>query len=359
MTITCAKLIIMAWLKKYSLNWPAPIYVLLGAAFPVLYLYAHNVADTKFGDATLPLGLCLAGAVVLWAVLTLIMRNARKAGLSVVLFLFFFFTYGRLYEALENSGMFVPKHAHLLPVMLFVWGYCVYFISRAQRDFRTTTTVLNVVAVALITINLFNIGSYQIELAKLDTGAPGESPAQAATASNLAEVDTLPDIYFICSDEYAHPDTMLEYYDYDNSEFFNSLEGKGFFIASQSETRSSQTPQCLAQVLNMEYLTPGMVYDASRRGCWVRVTASEGEYPDDPPWSDAEVGGWGMRTFCMNRHNGHVNGLFLDWSVRRIGLKELWTLKWNRDFDTANEWTKAGGVQPEDWPPWMRRFRDY
>ena len=63
--------------------------------------------------------------------------------------------------------------------------------------------------------------------------------------------------------------------------------------------------------------------------------------------------------FCINRHNGHVNGLFLDWSVRRIGLKELWTLKWNMQFDTANKWTKAGGVQPENWPEWMRNFKDY
>jgi prepilin-type N-terminal cleavage/methylation domain-containing protein/prepilin-type processing-associated H-X9-DG protein len=62
---------------------------------------------------------------------------------------------------------------------------------------------------------------------------------------------------------------------------------------------------------------------------------------------------------CMNRHNGHVNGLFLDWSVRKIGLKELWTLKWSRDFDTANAWTRAGGMQPEDWPQWMRHFKDY
>jgi prepilin-type processing-associated H-X9-DG protein len=64
-------------------------------------------------------------------------------------------------------------------------------------------------------------------------------------------------------------------------------------------------------------------------------------------------------TFIINRHNGYINGLFLDWSVRRIGLKELWTLKWNMQFDTANRWTRAGGVQPEDWPEWMRNFKDY
>jgi prepilin-type N-terminal cleavage/methylation domain-containing protein/prepilin-type processing-associated H-X9-DG protein len=62
---------------------------------------------------------------------------------------------------------------------------------------------------------------------------------------------------------------------------------------------------------------------------------------------------------CMNRHYGGLNYLFLDWSVRRVGLKELWTLKWHTLFDTAGPWTKAGGVQPEDWPVWMRHFKDY
>jgi prepilin-type N-terminal cleavage/methylation domain-containing protein len=61
----------------------------------------------------------------------------------------------------------------------------------------------------------------------------------------------------------------------------------------------------------------------------------------------------------INRHDGNLNGLFIDWAVRRIGLKELWTLKWDKQFDTAGRWTIAGGVKPEDWPQWMRGFKDY
>jgi prepilin-type N-terminal cleavage/methylation domain-containing protein/prepilin-type processing-associated H-X9-DG protein len=64
-------------------------------------------------------------------------------------------------------------------------------------------------------------------------------------------------------------------------------------------------------------------------------------------------------TTCINRHDGGVNTLFLDWSVRKVGLKELWTLRWWPTFNTAGPWTKRGGAKPEDWPQWLRECRDY
>ena len=80
-----------------------------------------------------------------------------------------------------------------------------------------------------------------------------------------------------------------------------------------------------------------------------------------PPLQDAVPAGLPGRGnySCINRHEGGVNALFMDWSVRKVGLKELWTLKWHREFDTTNPWTRAGGVQPDDWPEWMRGFKDY
>ena len=79
---------------------------------------------------------------------------------------------------------------------------------------------------------------------------------------------------------------------------------------------------------------------------------------DEPPSSENHYGN-DIKCFCINRHNGYVNSLFLDWSVRKIGLKELWTLKWDKQYDTAGPWTRAGGVQTDDWPEWMRNFKDY
>jgi len=58
-----------------------------------------------------------------------------------------------------------------------------------------------------------------------------------------------------------------------------------------------------------------------------------------------------MRLHCIVRHEGTINGVFLDLSARKNGLKELWTLKWHKEFDTSG----YKGV----WPQWMQKYRDY
>ncbi|MDI6451918.1 hypothetical protein, partial [Anaerobaca lacustris] len=77
----------------------------------------------------------------------------------------------------------------------------------------------------------------------------------------------------------------------------------------------------------------------------------EYEYALAPEWPYP----YRVWSVCMNRHSEAINMLFLDWSARRVGLKELWTFKWRPEFNTSGPWTKAGGVLPDDWPEWMRR----
>ena len=93
-------------------------------------------------------------------------------------------------------------------------------------------------------------------------------------------------------------------------------------------------------------------FDATSPETWPRET-------DNPPGFPGDENAKGMQRVCCNRHEGFVNILFMDWSVRRVGQKELWKLKWHRNYNTDGPWTRAGGVQPMDWPEWMRHFRDY
>lgn len=87
------------------------------------------------------------------------------------------------------------------------------------------------------------------------------------------------------------------------------------------------------------------------------------QYPGDFNASSRESchadRGPGMKSFCVNRHGGFINALFMNGSVRNVGLRELWTLKWHRNYETAGPWTTAGGATGEDWPEWLRGFKDY
>lgn len=85
---------------------------------------------------------------------------------------------------------------------------------------------------------------------------------------------------------------------------------------------------------------------------------------DLPPQYEGDItqyatSGQQIKRFVLNRHSGFINLLFMDMSIKKAGLKEMWTFKWHKAFDTANQWTKTGGVMAEDWPKWMREFKDY
>ncbi len=87
---------------------------------------------------------------------------------------------------------------------------------------------------------------------------------------------------------------------------------------------------------------------------------SYGQVGSPPPMYDGDLSErMTMKVFCINRHGGMINSLFMDWSARKVGLKELWTLKWHAKYDTSGPWTRAGGVKSEDWPQWMGHFADY
>ena len=88
---------------------------------------------------------------------------------------------------------------------------------------------------------------------------------------------------------------------------------------------------------------------------------------EDMPWTSMN-GEAGMARVCINRHGkGAANILFMDLSARAVGLKELWTLKWNRVFNVDGPWTIAGfGGSKEAcaaaWDAqsdWLRHFPEF
>ena len=93
-----------------------------------------------------------------------------------------------------------------------------------------------------------------------------------------------------------------------------------------------------------------LLFDCAWTDTWTRH--------DSPPlqWEQAAgLGGNNWGVVCINRHSGAINSLFLDYSVRRVGLKKLWRLKWSRKFQLNNPWSGYDAV----WPDWMETITDY
>ena len=76
-------------------------------------------------------------------------------------------------------------------------------------------------------------------------------------------------------------------------------------------------------------------------------------HSDPPPQFEGQNSSYAemqcMRFFAVNRHQGTVNSLFMDMSVRRVGLKKLWDLDWHRGWNPNLD-------PPPVWPDWMARF---
>ncbi len=72
---------------------------------------------------------------------------------------------------------------------------------------------------------------------------------------------------------------------------------------------------------------------------------------DTAPTNPNGSGGVGhMGRYCIDRHEGYVNAVFVDFSVDKIGLKQLWKQKWHPEFDTS-------GYRLA-WPEWMEGLKD-
>ncbi len=89
-------------------------------------------------------------------------------------------------------------------------------------------------------------------------------------------------------------------------------------------------------------------------GCqqWIDAWPHHAEEPPEyegQPWNVDHA--WSMLRVCINRHDGFVNYVFCDFTVRKIGLKQLWKVKWHRTFKFDEG--------PTVWPEWMRGFKEY
>ncbi len=234
------------------------LHPLLFAISPVLFLFARNMDQFPVNVIALPLAATACSALLLWALLSFLLKDWAKAGLVVSLFFVLFFSYENVYDEMRDIAVGlgatrVGTREALLVSAILILALCTYFVIRTRRNLGNITQILNLMSGFLLFVSLVNISAYAISAGP----AWRETEAIENMEMNPPKVDDptmLPDIYYIILDGYGRADILQELYGYDNGEFLQYLTEAGFYVASDSRANYCQTLLSLAASLNMTYL---------------------------------------------------------------------------------------------------------
>ena len=225
---------------------PLPVHPLLFAAFPVLFLYASNIAEqVPVGGVLASLSLVVGGAAVILVAATAALGDARRGALLTSLWVALFFGYGHVWNVIQAAGGGGLEKWLLIGWLLLGIG-AVILAVRSGRRLAAATRGLNAASAALVTLNLVIILVGGAGTGGAPVRAPGEEVALRRSSG--------PDIYYIVMDRYARADTLRRRFGFDNTPFLDALRDRGFYVADRSLANYPKTAHSLAASLNMEYL---------------------------------------------------------------------------------------------------------
>jgi hypothetical protein len=227
------------------------LHPLLFAIYPVLALLASNISQVKPSAALRPLGVAVAAAFVTWGITFYFSRDLRRSALLVSWWLVLFFSYGHVYNFLEQNSA-LGRHRLLLPIWILLAAAGSWWLVKKLKDFAYATLALNGIGLVLLVFPLLQLGSYGLR-SQLHQGEGRNLPA-GFEFLQVPQGQTPPDVYYIILDAYARNDVLQFVFAYKNTVFSNWLRQNGFYLASCSQSNYSQTELSLASSLNLTYL---------------------------------------------------------------------------------------------------------
>lgn len=231
------------------------IHPFLFAVYPILFLFSYNIHQYREEVLGLPLLISLGFGAGVFFICYLIYRKSQPAAILVSSFILIFFSYSRIQDQIKNlyinlGGFTLGPDKLLLTSVPLVLALIVILIIKFKTYLKSVNKILNIIALVLVSFTLLNIAIFEIKTGRiltleLDFGLSGED--------ETAEESQKRDIYYFVFDRYGGDKTM-KLYGYDNSEFFDYLKEKGFYIAEGVTSNYPKTFLSLGSSLNLGYI---------------------------------------------------------------------------------------------------------
>lgn len=250
------------------------LYPLLFALYPVLVLLVHNIEEIDPLSGTRSIVVVLVGTLLLWVCLYFLFRSWERAALLCLWFVLLFFTYGHIYgyfEQATNWLRLLGRHRSLLPIWLILALVGFWWLSKKVRYTPSWTYTLNVIGIVLISIQLVQLGAFGLKIMvspRQNNASLEENLHPDFAGLILPDDQVLPDVYYIILDAYARQDELENTFGFENQDFIEWLQEKGFYVAQCSQSNYAQTMLSLGSTFNMNYLdelAPDLQADSDSR----------------------------------------------------------------------------------------------
>ena len=203
-----------------------PFYPFLFSIFPPLALLANNITEVEYQVVFRPLLLSLALSIGLFFILRLISRDWHKVALVTGLILVLFYSYGQVYDFLQNHpllGFNFGRHRILIIFYILFLVIGGWFILWKDRTNKSTTYFLNFLSIFLLIYPLYHVISFTI--GSEYSNQKGKS--LVIMDQTISMPNNPPDIYYIIADGYTRADALQKDFHFDNSPFLAELRRLG------------------------------------------------------------------------------------------------------------------------------------
>jgi hypothetical protein len=243
-----------------SLNvlYRVPFYPYLIGLFHVLTIYVNNATSIGIINLLRPAIIIMAFIALVQMGLFQFYKDNHRAGFVCLIIFFYLFVYGHAITLIQSTRLFgftIRDHLLIFITVSLIATFLVspYFWKKISNK-MFITTLFNLITCISLIFPIYKIINYQVSF--YNSPLYGWNPPQSENMYENYSVDgvTKPDIYYIILDAYARGDVLREIYDFDNTNFYNFLKGKNFFIAEDSYTNYLLTRLSISSSLNMNYL---------------------------------------------------------------------------------------------------------
>lgn len=236
---------------------------LLFALYAVLGLLAVNIRQAALSQAARPLILALVASLLLYFVLTLIIKNRFKAGLVVTVGVALFFSYGHVFQVVDKwriGDVDLGKHSYWGLVWLLIFVILSLVILTRKNSLEGITRALNWIALFAVSMAVIQLFVFQIResMSRSNDALPLDTVSAVEANLTLPILDSPPDIYFVVLDSYTRADVLQAYFAFDNQPYLNSMENRGAQVLECSRSNYSMTELSLAATLNLGYIQPAL-----------------------------------------------------------------------------------------------------